>query len=183
MWSGRKTDPQGLERSTFAQQQKAMATRLEQLYEEDFYAWTKDQAKALARLKASRPNEAVDWDHLVEEVRDLGKSERDTVRMQLARIIEHALKLQHSPAAEPRANWEDMIDDARAVIGFKITRTLRRDVTATLPRIYGLARGEAARALERHDEPAAAAALPETCPWTLAQLLDPDWWPDGRVGD
>ena len=38
-----------------------MASRPEQLYEEDFYAWTRDQAQALRRLAASRPNLALDF--------------------------------------------------------------------------------------------------------------------------
>jgi hypothetical protein len=38
-----------------------MATRPEQLYEDDFYAWTRDQARALRRLAGSRPNVALDF--------------------------------------------------------------------------------------------------------------------------
>jgi hypothetical protein len=79
-----------------------MATRIEQLYDEDFHAWTRDQATALRRLAETRPNDEIDFRHLVEEVRDLGKSERDAVRSQLARILEHLLKLEYFPAQEPR---------------------------------------------------------------------------------
>lgn len=40
--------------------QDAMATRPQALYDEDFYAWTRHQARALRRLKALRLNEDVD---------------------------------------------------------------------------------------------------------------------------
>jgi hypothetical protein len=64
-----------------------MATRPDQLYEDDFYAWTRGQAKALRCLADSRPNVALDFEHLIEEVADLGTSQRDAVRSQLRRII------------------------------------------------------------------------------------------------
>jgi uncharacterized protein DUF29 len=57
-----------------------MATRPERLYQEDFYAWTRDQAKALRRLAETRPNLELDFPHLIEEVADLGISQRDAVR-------------------------------------------------------------------------------------------------------
>jgi hypothetical protein len=55
------------------------ATRPEQLYESDFYAWTQAQAKELRRFARTRPNLPLDLAHLAEEIRDLGKSERDAV--------------------------------------------------------------------------------------------------------
>lgn len=72
------------------------------LYEEDFYAWTKNQAAALRRLAAQRWNGPLDLANLAEEVEDLGKTERNAVRSRLRRIIEHGLKLEHSPAPEPQ---------------------------------------------------------------------------------
>jgi hypothetical protein len=80
-----------------------MATRLAELYEDDFYAWTQNQAKALRRLAQARPNEAVDFAHLIDEVRDLGDAERDAVRSHVRTIIEHCLKLEHSASRRPQA--------------------------------------------------------------------------------
>jgi hypothetical protein len=159
-----------------------MATRLDRLYEEDFYAWTQDQVRALRRLAQTRPNEAIDFRHLIEEVRDLGKSERDAVRSQIARLIEHALKLEHSPAREPRDGWYDTIADARRELHFKLSPRLRRDAAARLADLYAFARRAASRALRRHGEVDAAEALPATCPYTLDQLLDEDWFPASRYG-
>ena len=50
-----------------------------QLYEADFYAWTRRQATALRRFARTRPNLPLDLEHIAEEIQDLGKSERDTV--------------------------------------------------------------------------------------------------------
>jgi hypothetical protein len=49
-----------------------MATRAEQLYKEDFCAWTCDQAEALRRLADKRWNGPLDLLHLAEEVEDWG---------------------------------------------------------------------------------------------------------------
>jgi hypothetical protein len=59
---------------------------------------------------------ALDFEHLIEEVADLGKSERFAVRSQLRRIIEHSLKLAWSLAREPRPGWHETIIDARTTL-------------------------------------------------------------------
>jgi Domain of unknown function DUF29 len=159
-----------------------MASRPEQLYEEDFYAWTRAQAQALRHLAASRPNLALDFPHLIEEVADLGDSQRDAVRSQLRRIIEHCLKLEHSPASAPRAGWHETIVGARIELEDKLSATLRRGLQRRLPRLYDQARRSAAASLRVHGEAAAADALPATCPYRLADLLRHDWHPASRHG-
>jgi hypothetical protein len=86
-------------------------------------------------------------------------------------IIEHLLKLQHSPAPEPRNAW-------------RACRRLRRDLTprlgrildAELPTVYREIRDDTVALLRDYGEHAAADALPETCPFTLDQITG-DWWP------
>ena len=56
-------------------------------YEDDFYAWTQYQAEVLRSMPV--PDNRFDREHVVEEIEDLGKSERDAVRSQVRRIIEH----------------------------------------------------------------------------------------------
>ena len=110
-----------------------MAKVLERsLYQTDYYAWTKQQAAELRRLAAARANSTLDLENLAEEVESLGRSDLATVRSQLRRIIEHLLKLEHSPAVEPRFGWRESVIDARDVIPDVITATLRREVEAEL---------------------------------------------------
>jgi hypothetical protein len=68
------------------------------LYEHDFYAWTQLQAKELRRFARSRPNLPLDLPHIAEEIADLGRSQRDSLRSWTAHVIEHLLLLEHSPA-------------------------------------------------------------------------------------
>ena len=79
--------------------------RKEQLYEADFFAWTQLQAKELRRFGRTRPNVDLDIRHIAEEIADLGKERRDSLRSWTARIIEHLLLLADSPAEAPRRGW------------------------------------------------------------------------------
>lgn len=159
-----------------------MATRSEQLHEEDFYAWTRDQAKALRRLAATRSTVEVDFEHLIEEVADLGISQRDAVRSQLRRIIEQCLKLEYSPTHAPRVGWYESIVHARTEIEDKITPTIRRGLPRRIPRLWQPARRDTAAAWRFYGEPEAADALPAECPYRLADLLRHDWYPKSRHG-
>ena len=82
---------------------RAARPKPKDLYDEDFYVWTEVQAGLLRE----RRFEALDLGNLVEEVEALGRAEKSRVLNDASVIIEHLLKLQHSPATEPRAGWTD----------------------------------------------------------------------------
>src|SRR5918996_4468434 len=156
----------------------AMATRAEQLYKKDFYAWTRDQAEALRRLADQRWNGPLDLLHLAEEVEDLGSEQQWAVESQLERVIEHLLKLEHSPSREPRRQWMISVVDARGEIQRRMTPTIRREVEPALPNLYRRSRRKTELALERHGE--AATAVPDACPYAFDDLLADEWWPANR---
>jgi hypothetical protein len=144
-------------------------------YDDDFYAWTQYQAEVLRTLR-TRDNR-FDREHLVEEIEDLGNSERDTVRSQVRRILVHFLKLAYSPAQDPRFDWMASVIDARAVLDDKLSPSLRRDVEARLSKLYAVARKQAAVDLLKYHEREAARSLPSGCPYTIEQVLAEDWYP------
>jgi hypothetical protein len=154
-----------------------MATRIKPpgvpVYEGDYYAWAREQA---ALLRAGRYEE-LDLQHLAEEVDDLGEALYRSVRSRVRTIVEHLLKLEHSPARGPRSLWRDTIATQRSDLEDDLTPSLRRRIEAELPKQYGRARAAAARALERHGEAAAVATLPAACPYTLDKIVR-DWWPN-----
>ena len=91
-------------------------------YEDDFYAWTQHQAKVVRTMPVF--DDRFDREHVAEEIEDLGKSERDAIRGQIRRIIEHFLKLAYSPARAPRFddNPADPKSDLIGVPKFKETK-------------------------------------------------------------
>jgi Domain of unknown function DUF29 len=147
------------------------------LYEDDIFAWTQLQAKELRRFARTRPNLPFDLAHIAEEIADLGTEQRNAVRSWTARVIEHLLLLEHSPASEPRRGWINAIVTLRRDIERRLTPGLRRDLKRHLERRYEEARTDLARKLERYGEDDVAARLPERCPYTLDQVLG-DFWPD-----
>jgi uncharacterized protein DUF29 len=148
-------------------------------YEDDFYAWTQHQAEVLRTMPVS--DNRFDREHVAEEIEDLGKSERDAVRSQIRRIIEHLLKLAHSPAEQPRMSWMETIDDAREILSDKLTATLRRDVEDGLEKLYAEGRRRAERGLRRHGEADVADSLPQLCPYSLDEIRQDDWYPTGGL--
>src|SRR5213082_2090793 len=95
-------------------------------YDDDFYAWTQYQAKVLRSLR-TRDNR-FDRENVAEEIETVGRNERDAVRSQVRRILEHFLKLAYSPAREPRFDWMDSIIDARTELADKLSPSLIRDI-------------------------------------------------------
>ena len=160
-----------------------MAKVLERsLYQTDYYAWTKDQAAKLRALAAARGNSTLDLENLAEEVESLGRSDLNTVRSQVRRIIEHLLKLEFSPSMPPRDDWRQSVDQARDEVEDRITASMRPDVAADLAKLFGRARRDAALGLRRYGEREATQALPTTCPYSLDQIVSPDWYPKNRHG-
>jgi hypothetical protein len=160
-----------------------MAKVLERsLYQTDYYAWTKEQAAALRALAAARADTALDLENLAEEVESLGRSDLNTVRSQVQRIIEHLLKLEHSPSAQPRADWRHSVRQARDQVEDHMTTSMRRDVAADLTKLFARGRRDAAYGLDKHGEADAATGLPPKCPYSFDRIVSQDWYPSNRHG-
>lgn len=155
-----------------------MATRVKVraagLHGSDPYLWALDQVDA---LRAGRLDD-LDLDHLAEEIEGLAISIRSGVRSRTRRIIEHLLKLEHSPATAPRHGWRRTLREQRSRLRDNLTASLRRVIEDDLEQLFGDARENAADDLRSHGEDIAAARLPAKCPYTLQQI-EGGWIPDG----
>lgn len=151
------------------------------LYDSDFFAWTQDQAGRLRRLLAVRSNVDLDLENLAEEIESMGGEQADAVESALAQIIEHMLKLQHSPAQDPRAGWRQSVRKQRTMIARKLKRNpslaSRNRLSEMLADAWKDGRKLAVGALRDYGEADAATEVPTDCPYTVEQLLDDDWWP------
>jgi Domain of unknown function DUF29 len=152
----------------------------DQLYEVDFYAWTRAQAKELRRLARTRPNVPLDLAHIAEEIQDLGKSEYEAAFSLSQRIIEHLLLIEHSPATDQRLHWADEIDDFRDAIDRRLSPSIRRRLKRELDDAFARAGRRVRRKMERYGEVRAAATLPAQCPYTLDQVLGA-WLPEAAA--
>jgi hypothetical protein len=147
------------------------------LYDDDFYAWTQQQAAVLRGLPAT--SNQLDAGLVAEEIEDLGRSEVRAAQSLCEHIIEHFLKLEYSGLTEPADHWRDEIVEWR----LQLDKTLTRSIIAKLdlPDRY-----RAALRLVRRQEravPGLMARLPTECPYSLDQIIstgDEDWFPAPR---
>ena len=120
-------------------------------YDTDVYAWSERQGALLRRLAAGeRVNDAdLDWPNIAEEIESVGRSERSALSSHIGNVIEHLIKLQASPAIEPRGGWQETIARARGEIERLLEDSpgMRPVVGATIARELARARRLAAVAL------------------------------------
>ncbi len=147
-----------------------------ELYETDYYAWLEQQAQLLREGRI----EDLDAENLVEEFEELAMGERASVESHAATVVEHLLKLEHSPAERPRRGWRLTVVRHRGRLAKRLTASLRKRLEASLGNLYHDARRAAAIGLEV--DKVRADQLPDTCPYSLDQILDADWLPKNRHG-
>ena len=77
------------------------------LYDEDIYAWAREQAEVLRRLAETRrdlPNE-LDLENVAEEIEDVGKSELSKVESSIQLTLVHLLKAASVSQARAYRKW------------------------------------------------------------------------------
>ena len=141
------------------------------LYHHDILAWSRTQADRLRRLRqGERPND-LDWDHIIEEVEDLGKAELQTVISNLRNAMTHALKVVGWPDHSAVDHWQQEIatflDNAQG--RFEPGTQQHVDPAA----IYALALRRLRRAPPIGGVP--PRPWPATMALTAAELRDPDF--------
>jgi len=142
------------------------------LYEQDFYAWANQQA---ALLRAGQLS-AADIEHIAEEIESMGKSDLRAMESALARVIEHLLKLEHSPAEAPRSGWRESVAVHRVEFAALAEDNPGLVSRVRLPVVYKRGRQIAAASLAQRDG-VNRNALPYTCPWSFEQITDEEFWP------
>ena len=153
------------------------------LYDQDFAAWSKQQAEALRTAARTGSNLPIDWENLAEEVETLGTSERRALYSQVHRIIRHLLKLEFSPAVEPRRGWVETVEDARSQIEFvlEMSPSLKNEVEAAVEAELTRAARGAIRDLQKYGEiDAAGISQIRAARYTAGQVLG-DWFPPGSI--
>ncbi|MFZ8785296.1 DUF29 domain-containing protein [Thermocrinis sp.] len=83
---------------------------LKELYEKDFYLWVQENLKLLR----NREYDLVDWENLLEEIEDMGKSLFKSVRSHMSTIMEHLYKWENFRyVPEMGYDWIETITNAR----------------------------------------------------------------------
>lgn len=108
------------------------------LYEADFVAWTEQQAEL---LRAGLTNaSALDYEHLLEEIEGLGRSEARAVRSYLETILLHLIRIEHAGPRQAINHWRKEIEAARSNLEQDLTPSLRARLPGEMPQAYTRAR-------------------------------------------
>lgn len=154
---------------------------IEDLYEQDYFAWTRAQAAAL-RARGAGGN-ALDYDRLAGELEDLGSEQLHACESWVTQILAHFLKITQSAAEAPQRGWRREIVTFRISLKRRLTAMLRAKLEAELADLYADA-VKLTRATFEADEPETPLDLPADCPFTFADVLgrdDGDWMPEART--
>jgi hypothetical protein len=150
-------------------------------YETDWYAWLHEQAQLLEEGRW----DALDVDHLVEELELMAESASGELYNRLIVLLAHLLKLvvaaEVLPGVYDRAQrgWRLTCREQRKRLARLLDRNprLKPTVPDEVPHAYEVARLQALAALQVDES-----QIPMQCPWTDAEVLADDCWPDAPDG-
>lgn len=151
------------------------------LYERDFFHWTQEQTELLRRASNLCLNAppGLDWEHIAEEIEQLGKDKLDDLYARYVVLVAHLLKWRYQPKGKC-GSWRGTINEQR----FRIARVIRKN-----PSIRPLREGEFKEACDEARQRALDATnlpdrlIPATCPFDLQQVEDRDYWPPAADDD
>ena len=139
-------------------------------YATDLSLWARETADLIREGRWQN----IDLEHLVEELEDLGKSEKRGIASQLVRLLIHLLKWEYQPQRRSDS-WLDSITDSRLQIelAIKDSPSLKNYPLLELAQVYQRARSNAAK--QTH---LPLSSFPEICPYPLDKILAEDWLPE-----
>jgi hypothetical protein len=115
----------------------------------------------------------LDLENLAEEIESLGKSQRRELVSRYQVLLLHLLKWRHEPRRRSRS-WRSTIATQR----LEIARSLRQNPSLRARRAEELEDAYVgARTLAAIETGLPLSTFPETCPFTLDQIEDPEFLP------
>jgi hypothetical protein len=131
------------------------------LYDTDILLWSEQQAELLRHRSAN----ALDWDNLAEEIKDVGLSQLHAVMSHLRLALLHDLKAEAWPLSRDVPHWraEARLHRDEACQHFSPSMTQRLDVE----KLYRQAR----RGMPETIDGTAPLPVPAICPVTIQELL------------
>jgi hypothetical protein len=147
-----------------------MSTNAE-LYEKDFYAWTQATAALIAAGKWHEIDQAL----LADEVAGLGRDDQREIARRVQRLLKELLLWWALPG-ERKGNWAAAIIEERARLEDIVedSPALKAQLGEVVAKEYPWARCKA-------QDQTTGYVFPEGCPFTAAQVLDLDFFPEGAT--
>ena len=136
------------------------------LYERDILSWSEHQADLLRRLARGERVNDVDWEHVVEEIEDVGLSELHAVESFLDLMLVHLLKVLGWPDSSSLAHWRGKIGSFQKNAARRFAPSMRQRID-----VAKLYRDAVEQLVGVDYDGVAPLAWPVACPFTLDELL------------
>jgi hypothetical protein len=140
-------------------------------YETDIIAWANEQAYLLRSGLLS----AIDIEHIAEEIEDVGKSEQRELASRMVVLLVHLLKWHYQPERQG-SSWSLTIKEQRKAILRRLKKTPSLNATLEDREWWEDVWLDAKTATEK-EAGIAFDQLPETCPWSIENILAENWLP------
>jgi hypothetical protein len=142
---------------------------IKDLYDQDYYLWIMRTIELLNQKKFSE----LDLTNLVEEIEDMGKSEKKSITSNLRILLMHLLKYKYQ--SDKRTNsWLFTIVEHRKRLqeAFKVSPSLRRYYEEVFLDCY-----QDARELASAETGLSIKIFSEVCPFTPEEALNSNYLP------
>jgi hypothetical protein len=142
----------------------------ESLYKTDYLKWIQTTVEKLRLQDYS----SIDWENLIEEIEDMGRSERKSLKSNLIVVLTHLLKWQYQPDFRS-GSWKGSIVEHRRRIreALKDSPSLKPYLEEVFAQCYWDAVEQASAETELPIE-----TFPQESPYTSAQVLDSSFLPE-----
>jgi hypothetical protein len=140
------------------------------LYETDYLKWIETTAQKLR----VRDYSYIDWENLIEEIEDIGRSEHRSLESNLVVVLTHLLKWQYQPDFRS-GSWKGSIVEHRRRIrdALKHSPSLKPYLQEVFADCYLDAIDLASAETELPVE-----TFPGECPYTSLEVLDSNFLPE-----
>jgi len=141
------------------------------LYNKDFYTWTQETAALIAAGKWHEIDQAL----LADEVAGLGRDDKREIAQCVQRLLQELLLWWALPG-ERKGNWASAIIEERARLEDIVedSPSLKAQLEEVVAKEYSWARCKAQNQTTGY-------VFPEGCPFTMAQILELDFFPEGAT--
>lgn len=138
---------------------------IEQLYQEDYSLWIEQTTQQLRERNA----DSLDWQHLAEEIEDLGKELKHKVDSYLKQLLIHLLLYQYWTEEKERCGigWRIEINNFRDELEWLFeSKNLYNYFLTRIELIYIKARRQAILKTQLNEQ-----TFPKICPFSVEQIL------------
>ena len=148
----------------------SLKANYQSLYETDYLQWIKTTLQKLRTQDYGN----VDWENLIEEIEDMGKSEQRSLKSNLIVVLLHLLKWQFQPERRS-GSWEGRIVEHRRRVRESLDES--PSLEPYLESIFAECYTQAVKQAKAETR-LPLETFPQLCPYELAAVLNDEFLPE-----